>query len=386
MRKISLVLMLTALLVLAACGESKTVSGVIEETIEKSKELESYTVEMKVDTAMMGMDMTIDGKGDVTHNPDTMYMEMKMGMTGLSVDIEMYAVENEYYMGMFGEWFIMDEEELGIESFDQLNEEELEKLKQFEEQFEMTEEDGKYVLTLSGEGEEYEKLIETYVDTAMGDIGMDPEAEAMFEDLKVNSFEMELTIDKKTMLMETQTVAADLEIDGESVPINVEATILNVNAVDPIEIPEEVKENAEAFDDFAEGFVEESMPLDEIKEKVDFPIPEVTSAPKGYELADSVYFADESVDMELVYLTYANDKGNEITLYIHPSLESYGEIYEDKTSEKVSVNDNEAIFESLDDEIFFLTWEHDNGTILELSGEGADMSKELLIEFGEGIE
>lgn len=389
MRKTIVLLLLAGLLLLAACGEDKeqlNVSEVLEQAIQTNADLESYSTDMKIDTEVMEMEMTIEGSADITHNPDTLYLDMAMGMAGISMDIETYVVGEEVYMSMFGEWLIMDDEEMGLDNFDQLNQEELDKLESFVDQFEMTEEDGVYVLRLAGEGEEFEELIEPYLDATMGDLAMDVSLEEEdFSDLSISNFETEMRVDKETMLVQSQTVQAEFEMDGEAYQVNAEVTMSNMNEVEPIEIPEEVKESAVTEADWEEdlGFVEEEMSLEEIKETVDYTIPDLAFVPDGYELTESYYYSDD--ESEMVYLIYEDEDRNGVVFSIYPSQEDYGEVYEDEETETVSVNGNEAVLEVIDEEFMYLTWEYED-VFLELIGEGTEMTKKLLLQIAEGIE
>ncbi|MCF3944225.1 DUF4367 domain-containing protein [Oceanobacillus alkalisoli] len=389
MKKTIVLLLLASLLLLAACGEDKeqlNVSEVLEQAIQANADLESYSTDMKIDTEVMEMEMTIEGSADITHNPDTLYLDMAMGMAGISMDIETYVVGEEVYMSMFGEWLIMDDEEMGLDNFDQLNQEELDKLESFVDQFEMTEEDEVYVLRLAGEGEEFEKLIEPYLDATMGDLAMDVSLEEEdFSDLSISNFETEMKVDKETMLVQSQTVQAEFEMDGEAYQVNAEVTMSNMNEVEPIEIPEEVKESAVTEADWEEdlGFVEEEMSLEEIKETVDYTIPDLSFVPDGYELTESYYYSDD--ESEMVYLIYEDEDRNGVVFSIYPSQEDYGEVYEDEETETVSVNGNEAVLEVIDEEFMYLTWEYED-VFLELIGEGTEMTKKLLLQIAEGIE
>ncbi|MCM3741617.1 DUF4367 domain-containing protein [Oceanobacillus luteolus] len=392
MKKSIALLMMAVLLLLAACGgEAKTAGEVMEESIKATEELESYSADMKVDTEVMGMDMNIEAVSDITHNPDTLYMDMSMGMTGFTMDVEVYVVGEEAYMKMFGEWVMMDAEEIvGLEGFDQLNQTELEKLNDFIDHFEMTEEDGMYVLTLTGEGEEFQTLIDTYLEASMGDLAMDPSIEEdLYTDLVVNSLKMELKIDKKSMIIQEQSVDADLSLDGESYAIKADTIISNVNEVEPVAIPDEVKDNAVTEDSLLDfGFTEESLPLEEIREIVDYTVPEATFVPEGFELTDSSYYEDEMIEM--VYLSYDKDGDNYFGLTVYPSKEAYveafGEVYEDESTETISINGSEGVLEVLDESFLFLTWEHEDGAFLELISEGTDITREILMEIAEGIQ
>ena len=388
MRKTVVLLMIAGLLLLAACGEDKeplTEGEVLEQAVQANADLESYTTDMKIDTEMMDMEVSIEGTADVTHNPDTLYLDMTMGMAGISMDVETYIVGEEVYMSMFGEWFIMDEEEMGLENFDQLNEDELEKLEAFAEQFEMTEKEDQYILTLAGEGEDFEELIEPYLDTSMGDLAMDIDLEEDLSDLIINSFETEMKVDKESMLIQSQTVQAEFEMDGETYQVTAEATMSNVNEVEPIEVPEAVKENAVTEADWEEelGFAEEEMSLEEIKENVNYTIPDVSFVPDGYELTESYYYSDD--ESEMVYLIYEDEDWNGFIFSVYPSQEDYGEVIEGEETETITINGNEGVLEAVDEDFMYLTWEHED-VFLELIGEGADMTKELFLQIAEGIE
>lgn len=386
MRKINVLLITVTIMLLAACGAGEkalTKTEVLSQAIEAVEKVESYSADMKIDTDAMGMAITIEGTGDITHHPDAFYMEMTMGMPGMSMETETYAVGEEVFMGMFGEWFIMSEEDLGLESFDQLNAEELDKLNEFDDQFEMTEEDNMYVLTLSGEGEEFAQLAETYVQSVMEDYSADLELEEEALNFSVNSLDMELQIDKETMLIMTQKVAANIEMDDETFQIDAEVTVSNVNEVGPIEIPDEIRENAVAEDDMDDAFSyeEESMTLEEIQEMVDYTVPQVSNVPEGFEMTDSYY--DEFMDM--AYFIYEKDLENGLILSVYPSIEAYDDIIMDEVAETVMIHDKEGTLETIEDDLFYLTWEH-NDLFLELIGEGSEMTKDLLLEIAESVE
>lgn len=377
MKKINVLLITVAIMLLAACGTGEkilTKKEVLSQAIEAVEKVESYAADMKIDTDIMGMPVTIEGKSDITHNPDAFHMEMKMGMSGMPVETETYIVGEEVFMKMFGEWLSMEEEELGLESFDQLNKEELDKLKAFDDQIKMTEEDDIYVLALSGEGEEFAELAETYVESVM---------EEEDSDFSVNSLEMELQVDKETMLITSQTIAANIEMDDETYQIDAEVTISNVNGIDPIEIPKEVKENAisEEEMDSLFDYEEESMTLEEIEELVDYTIPQVSNVPKGYEMTDSYY--DEF--MEMAYFQYDKDLENGFILSVYPSIEAYESMIMDEAAETVTIHDTEGVLETIDDDLLYLTWEHQD-LFLELIGEGPELTKDLLLEIAESIE
>lgn len=250
MRKvIGFIFLFLAVSILAACGGGgKNAEDVLSEAVEASKKLESYSTEMKMTIEGMGIEMTMEGKGDFTRNPETVYLELELGMTGMSMNMETYVVDGDIYLGAIGEWVMLSEEESGIDIYNKLNDEDLENLLDHVDQFELTEEGKMYVLTLSSEGKEAEELLVPYLEASFGDLGMaSGTAEQVFDDLTIDKFEMTVTIDKKTMVFQSQSVEANFDIDGESYKIISESTVSNVNKVEPVTIPDEVKENAHTY-------------------------------------------------------------------------------------------------------------------------------------------
>ncbi|MDQ0252979.1 hypothetical protein J2S74_000351 [Evansella vedderi] len=376
------------IITLSACGTEETLDKgeVLNRAVGAAETVESYSVDMNMNIEMMGMENQLVVTGDITHNPDTMYLLMNMGMPGMSMDFEVYAHEEEAYMSMFGEWFVMDTEELGMEDFDQLTEEHMEKFLRFIDDFEMTEEGDNYVLVLSGEGDEYSPLIEDFVQSAMGDFQPDQDLEEMMDLIHVNHLDLELHIDKETFFQTAQIVNADIEIveQGTNIPMLLEGRfdISNINEIDPIEIPGEVRENAvDEFMDFDPGFPNEEMSLDEIQERTSYQIPTVTDLPEGYTLTESMY--EEAMDM--VMLNYEKDMENGFMLTITPTENEYNDLFleEMQDEETVVIQGNDGVIIDMD---FFivLMWEQ-NDLFIELTGGGPDLTRDKLIQIAENI-
>ncbi|MEQ6389720.1 DUF4367 domain-containing protein [Bacillaceae bacterium S4-13-58] len=382
MRKFYLFFVLITTFIMSACGTQKHMdqTEVLQQASEAVEKLESYSFDMLINMNVMDMmETTMEGTGDVTHNPDTMFMTMSMGMPGMSMNFETYVHEEEAFMSMFGEWFTIDKEEMGLDSFDQLNKEEMEKLIRLEDQFVMTEEDDQYILTLSGEGDEFSEIVKPYIESSSGNLPEDP-ALGEVQDISVNNLDLEIGINKESMIMTSQSVQADLVVDGEAMQLDGTINISAVNEVDPVEIPDEVRETA--TEDFMGGAfgLEEPMTFEEIQETVDFTIPQVTALPEGYSMVDS-WYEEES---EMIMLNYEKDLENGFAFSIYPSAEAYGEVPEDETTERVTINENEGILSDMDGFII-LTWEQD-GRFLELMGGGPELTSENFIEFAESVQ
>ncbi|GAA0327142.1 hypothetical protein GCM10008967_17090 [Bacillus carboniphilus] len=366
-------------LTLTACGateENLSKEDVFNRAIEASETVKSYTLEMDMDIDMMDMKSNLKATGDVTHNPDSMMIKMSMGMPGMSMDFDAYVRDGEAYVSMFGEWMKMSPEEMGLEDFDQLNKEELEKMKQFKDQFEMKEEGNVYILTLSGEGDEFGILVEDLLESSMGPA--DPEMEESVESMKVNKLDIEMQINKESFIPTTQNIKADVEIveQGTTTPVKLNGTIsmTNINNVDPIEIPDEVKENAISEEDlFGTG-----MSLEEIRETVAYEVPEVTQLPEGFSLVDSMY--DDMMNM--VMLSYEKDMDNGFMSTVYPAEEEMA--LDEMGGEPITIQGKEAyLFE--EEEFFSISWEN-NGLYIELAGGGPDIKREQMIQIAESVQ
>ncbi|GAE25184.1 hypothetical protein JCM9140_1163 [Halalkalibacter wakoensis JCM 9140] len=392
LKKSLFLILFSALVTLAACGtEPLDQSEVLKRSVEAVKELDSYSVEMDMALSMMGMDTNMIVTGDVTHNPDAMYLNMKMGMTGMSMDFEAYAIDDIVYMSMFGEWIKVDASEMGLDDFDQLNEEEMRKLLEFSEEFTMEEQDDVYVLTISGEGDEYSVLIENYISSGMADFNEDPAVDDMLETIQVNDFFLELHIDKTTFMQTKQTFEADMVIEesGITMPVTMSGTALisNVNEIEPIAIPDEVKENAvtedEALfdlelDDELFGAYEE-LTVEEIQKRAPFTVPTVEQFPEGYVLTESLF--DES--MEMVMMSYEKDFDNGFMFSVLPTENEPS--FNEAMFEGEDINVNGQPGTLYDMGLFIsLSWEQD-GLLFELAGSGEDLTKEAFLEIAESI-
>lgn len=378
MKKYAFLVVALVVLALSACGKEEKMdkATVLNKSSEAVESLNSYSVEMDMDVETMEMESNIKASGDITHSPDSMHLLMEMGMAGMSMDFETYMQEDQAYMSMFGEWIEMDPAEMGLNSFDQINKEEMEKLKNFTKQFEMTEKEDVYVLTLNGEGEEFSVLVEELVQSSMGSFMGDEELMSeLVESINVKKLDLEIQIDKDTFYLTSQTIDADLEIVEMGTPtemkINGEFTISNINKVEPIVVPEEVKANAveePAFDSFGE-----ELSVEEIQERVDYTVPQVTVLPEGYSLTESIL--DE--EMGMVMLSYDKDMENGFILTIY---EEAGMAYE---GEEVMIQGHPA---TVYEEEFFvsISWEQD-GVFLELAGGGPELTREKMIEIAASI-
>jgi len=223
---------------MAGCGQKLTQADVLKKASEAIDTVDSYSIESTVKMTMTDMEMTMDLSGDITKDPQAMYMKMGIAMAGMSMDMETYVLENEAYMSMFGQWVKATPEELELDGMDQFNKDEIEKLNNFKDYYEMKEEGSNYVLTLKGEGEKFNELVKSFLQQT------EVTGESEIADFKVNSLDLVVQIDKKSYAIVSEKVKAELEYEGEVMKMEAETKFTNVNKVEPIQVPDDVKESA----------------------------------------------------------------------------------------------------------------------------------------------
>ncbi|MTW87282.1 hypothetical protein F3157_16715 [Virgibacillus dakarensis] len=273
-------------LVLAACnktaepteGTSKekesdlTAEEVYTKALETSEKMESAEVSMNLkqrmeseaDSVAMDTESKFDTK--ITMDPMAVYLKgtTKMTMDGSEekmpeMDMEMYMVDDGMYMFSDqlggGNWLKME----GA-SMDAIQEmagqqpnpsDQLKMLKDYAKDLSFEQSDNEFILKLSADGEKFNDLMQqTIKDSLPPELmqQMGEEGKQALENTKINSMNYEITIDKETFEMKTFNMDMDMAMkqNGSALNIvqNMESEYSNINKVDAIEVPADVKENA----------------------------------------------------------------------------------------------------------------------------------------------
>ncbi|GGB56290.1 hypothetical protein GCM10011409_37340 [Lentibacillus populi] len=273
-------------LVLAACnktaepteGTSKekesdlTAEEVYTKALETSEKMESAEVSMNLkqrmeseaDSVAMDTESKFDTK--MTMDPMAVYLKgtTKMTMDGSEekmpeMDMEMYMVDDGMYMFSDqlggGNWLKME----GT-SMDAIQEmagqqpnpsDQLKMLKDYAKDLSFEQSDNEFILKLSADGEKFNDLMQqTIKDSLPPELmqQMGEEGKQALENTKINSMNYEITIDKETFEMKTFNMDMDMAMkqNGSALNIvqNMESEYSNINKVDAIEVPADVKENA----------------------------------------------------------------------------------------------------------------------------------------------
>lgn len=271
-RKWMAVLMAAGLAVmsLAGCGAKEkpvTAQSLLEEIETKTKSMNSMTSHMTLNMTMEGeqmaqlgvdsMDVTMDADSQVTQDPMASYINGKMNLMGMNLDMEIYTVlegdELVNYMGMMGSWMYqrLPYDKETINSISANAGELLQHIDSLTLQEETEDIDGKPAYIISGtlQGEEMMELLgqaQSALGTATGlNELMDEEA---VENL---SMDFKYAVDQESRL----PVYGDFAFNGfENLTGQEEVTISNFTMrteytgfdnVEKIEVPQEVKDSAQ---------------------------------------------------------------------------------------------------------------------------------------------
>jgi outer membrane lipoprotein-sorting protein len=262
MKKCFFMALFTLILLTTACStEEKQGKEVFEKSLEAMKAVESFGMDMdvKVNFEENGKKGQINSKlqAEVIQKPMAMHQQMQMTMMGdgqeqeQAYSTEMYITEQGIYMfnPQMEQWM-----KLPAETLDQMKEmnnlqqdpsQQLEKLREFVDDFSFTEEEDVYVLSLSSSGEKFRKLIEDQLKVGIKDPA---QLEEMLKNLDIKKIEYTIKIDKQTYY---QTgIDLNMEVgftaDGKTASMNqsVTGTLNKFNEVKEIKVPEEALNSA----------------------------------------------------------------------------------------------------------------------------------------------
>lgn len=249
--------------------ETKSASEVYTQAVEASQQVESLRAkshteqQMKMQPDGMEIDMTVDSEMEMTYEPLAFHQKGETSIVSEDIDntnpmlTEMYMTEEGLYMHetSVDMWLKMPEEMqenmqsmAGQQSADPARQ--LDELGDFEEDFVLEETDEAYILTLDASGEEFQELTDEQLEKTLGQ--MEIEAPLAPEDLEVHAVNYVITLNKETYLADRMEVDMELDVDvrGEMMAIKSQMQVdySDYNAIDPIEIPSEVLEQAQEIE------------------------------------------------------------------------------------------------------------------------------------------
>lgn len=232
-----LLVILSMLLSLTACGKKQTPQEVYAAAFEKQAAMTDMDMSMQIDITMTAegesMDMTVETDAKIQNqNTEDMVMDMSMavGMSGLTVDMQIYYSEGYYLMEIMGQKmkYPMSLEEI-MEQVPASQEAPVEALGNMT----MEETDGNQKITFQAdvtkltEIESYVSMLET-----MGMTG---------EEMKLESMDGSMVVNEDGCLLSMTThIVYEMEIEGTPVAYDMNLDIVYNNPGQPvtIEVPD----------------------------------------------------------------------------------------------------------------------------------------------------
>lgn len=275
-KSITLLLLTFAFLGLAACSSGdKEVNEIYNKALEAAEEMNSAEVDIEMKQEMSvpqeedAMVMESQMSGAIITEPLVMHQK---GTTSISMGEEMdepmemeqelYFVDNEMYSydSITEEWLKMDDSTIPMDfinteqmdTSDQLN-----MFKDYVDNLKYEETDEAYIFQFSPNQDEVKNLTEDLLKEIIPEeltSQMGEEITEVLENTEINDLEVEISINKDSYQIEKYHVDMDMKmtVEGEEMNIkqNVNTVYRNINTIEHIEIPKEVKESAKEVSEF----------------------------------------------------------------------------------------------------------------------------------------
>lgn len=241
--------------------EAKGAAAIYAKSIEGASKLESFSVSMNIkqniDQGGNKTDMTSKMDMDVVMKPEKTFKQvMNTNMMGQDIKVEMYFVKDGFFMKdpNSGTWMKLPQEQMNAAlqgaSDEQLDpSKQLDKLKAFADDMEVTESGDDYTIKLNASGEKFNDFIKNELKNSGNADQMDALVGAM-SGMKVNKMAYTFTIDKKNYFPKAMTVDMDMEMDiqGQKMKLvqTMDGTYSNYNSVKEIVVPKEALESAKS--------------------------------------------------------------------------------------------------------------------------------------------
>ena len=251
--------------ILTACaGESQSqqlsLQELMNKSIEASNELKSFSATMEMTQKITSnveegpMNVTATINMDVITEPLSMYQTMKMNIPGTDqlLETESYLTDDGFFMydQTTDKWLKFPDE-----MYDQIMSlsnaqtdpaKELERLQEYVDEFTMTEDESSYILNVKASGEEMTQFMKETIKENFPEIGSNVNT---LDQMSINELDYEFSIDKETYFPNKIKVNMDFEmtVENETVQIIQElaGSYSNLNTIEPIVVPNEVKDSAE---------------------------------------------------------------------------------------------------------------------------------------------
>ena len=234
---------------LSACGTKVTAEEAINKTNEASKNLKNTEfVSSNISEIIVG-DQTqkIENKvsGSLILEPFTMHATTEIKAQDKTQTLEMYIKDNVAYAKATGQdtWVKSSNNNITTQ-FDNLkkianSEKVMEFYKKIAKDFKITEEKGNYVLTYSGNGDQFRELMVAIANSSGGQVKEDA-----FKNVEFKNVTIKFVVNKDFLPVSNETIMEVATKNTEkptTMKITQNTSYSNINKVDSINVPEEAK-------------------------------------------------------------------------------------------------------------------------------------------------
>ncbi len=234
---------------LSACGTKVTAEEAINKTNEASKNLKNTEfVSSNISEIVVG-DQTqkIENKvsGSLILEPFTMHATTEIKAQDKTQTLEMYIKDNVAYAKATGQdtWVKSSNNNITTQ-FDNLkkianSEKVMEFYKKIAKDFKITEEKGNYILTYSGNGDQFRELMVAIANSSGGQVKEDA-----FKNVEFKNVTIKFVVNKDFMPVSNETIMEVATKNTEkptTMKITQNTSYSNINKVDSINVPEEAK-------------------------------------------------------------------------------------------------------------------------------------------------
>ncbi|SDE46681.1 hypothetical protein SAMN02799630_05432 [Paenibacillus sp. UNCCL117] len=233
-----------------------TAEELIQKTSEASKSLKSYSMDSQVDQKItmtqneQKQDQTVKTtmKTDIINEPLAMVQEITMNVSGMEgpQQIKQFITQDGIYMQTQGQWMKMPpemKEQLMQAVQAQSNpQKQLEQFSSIVKDTKVTEEGEHYVLSAAVSGDSVKDLVKSIV-AGQGTGGANPQIQAMVEQMKIQSMNLQYKVKKDGYLPVSMNVdmQMDMEQQGQklSMDMKMDSMFSRYNEVKEIKVPQE---------------------------------------------------------------------------------------------------------------------------------------------------
>lgn len=245
-----------------------TLKEVFEKSLAQSESIESLRADVdmfqSIEVPSQNVAMDTDSKMTI----DMMIEPLSMHQTGTTsmtvpgeeastqpqdVVLESYMTEDGFFMkdSMSEQWMKLPEdmyEQMMAMSQQQADPSaQLKELEAFMDDFTFEQTDEAYILNLSASGDKFNELIQKQMTETMPE--MVAQQEELLKDLNIEKIDYEIFIDKETFNTTALNMVMDMTmmVEGEEMKVSqdLKSTFNNFNQVEPISVPQEVKDTAQ---------------------------------------------------------------------------------------------------------------------------------------------